>query len=59
MDPDANLKEALELANCLACEGDFDPHAKLIEAERLADLLLALDEWITKGGFLPERWRTP
>jgi hypothetical protein len=30
-----------------------------LDATRLAELVLALDEWIRKGGFLPTRWRRP
>lgn len=52
MDPDANLREQRELAQAIINE-----EAGAIEAERLAELVLALDEWIDKGGFLPTRWR--
>jgi hypothetical protein len=27
------------------------------KADRLADLIAALDEWVAKGGFLPKRWQ--
>jgi hypothetical protein len=27
-----------------------------IEGEELATLALALDEWLTRGGFLPDAW---
>jgi len=58
MDPNANL-EAQRLIRkrvqecmcerdcCLSCTHD---------AIRLADLSEALDEWISKGGFLPSDW---
>jgi hypothetical protein len=66
MDPDANLKEQLELAKKLqdAGEMEFLP-GKADElpndAARLAELVLALDEWLRtvdggKDGFLPRRW---
>jgi len=54
MDPDANMCEQLSLAKLIVndpyhiCPGDFC---------RLAELVLALDEWIQNGGFLPRRWR--
>lgn len=51
MDPDANLEEQRELAERLA-EGHGD-EADLL---RLAELVLALDRWMTAGGALPERW---
>lgn len=46
MDPDANLKEQLEIV-----EGD-DEEA----LPRLAELVSGLDGWIERGGFLPQRW---
>ena len=67
MDPDANLKEQLEIVrdiqkvydDCNA-DGTFteDQEVHLGEqAGRLAELVEALDGWIVKGGFLPKRWR--
>ena len=29
----------------------------VMDGERLAELVIALDEWISKGGFLPDQWR--
>lgn len=66
MDPNANLQEQLAIAkhiihtwdNCnddgtlsLAQAADVAD-----DANRLADLIVALDEWIRKGGYLPKRW---
>lgn len=59
MDPDANLAELLKLAAKLQdfemppYSGGTDEH----DVHRLCELVTALDEWITKGGFLPARWR--
>jgi len=64
MDPTANLKEALEIAAKLA-EGHYaypdhdDPTSMLEDGQRLAELLIALDEWIRNGGFLPDAWAAP
>jgi hypothetical protein len=53
-DPDANLKEQLDLARQLLDEGmRCEPSP---EVERLAELVEALDGWLGKGGFLPRRW---
>lgn len=62
MDPDANLTEQLELAESLKDLLENEPSAERDaavdeDAERLADLVLALDGWIAGGGFLPKRWR--
>ena len=51
MDPNANLNEQRELAAKIA-KGDGDAY----DAERLADLVEALDQWIAGGGFLPRAW---
>ena len=64
MDPDANLREQLSLARADWTVSETDSLSPL-DIERLHDehvqlceLVLAMDEWITKGGFLPARWRT-
>jgi hypothetical protein len=66
MDPNANLKELLELAHHLIYETenveDMDRDAlELVahDAIRMAELLFALDGWIKGGGFLPTEWRRP
>jgi len=60
MDPDANLKEQLELARkitdvSLPFWGSVEEMC--YDVNRLAELVLALDEWIKKGGFLPQQWQ--
>ncbi len=51
MDPNANLSEMLELAHKV----QNDPY-RWMSAERLAELVLALDQWIRKGGAIPDQW---
>lgn len=54
MDPNANLEEMRRLAGkLLADEFEIDS----ADAERLAELVQALDAWISKGGFLPRDWQ--
>lgn len=55
MDPNANLNESLALANAII---DGNDYVDAGEAERLAELVVALDDWIRKGGFLPDDWRS-
>lgn len=64
MDPNANLKEQLEIARDIIKTWD-DSNADEVftvavrvadRANRLAELVETLDEWIRKGGFLPARW---
>lgn len=51
MDPNANLEEQREIvrwhASSTAMSSDYD---------RLADLVEALDTWLTKGGAMPSAW---
>ncbi len=63
MDPIANLAEQLEIAREIqsiwdACndDGTLEPEQQEHVADignRLADLVLALDQWQRKGGFSP------
>ena len=54
MDPNANLEEQLRLAQRIQNDPseDGDAHA----ADRLAELVIALHDWLNRGGFLPDAW---
>ena len=56
MDPNKNLAEQLELAQKI--QDAYNQQVLLDEeiALALAERVLALDEWLHKDGFLPERW---
>ncbi len=60
MDPNANLEQQLVLAAKI--QSDYaDAEGNGIDqddANRLAELVLALDGWLSRSGFRPERWRT-
>lgn len=55
MGPDENLKEQREL-----CEWLLASHTDAVEcarnAHRLAELARAMDEWLSRGSYLPEQW---
>lgn len=51
MDPNACLERMLEIAREMVND---DNHTS---ADQLAEAVLNLNEWITKGGFLPLAWR--
>lgn len=57
MDPDENLKEmrmlVMGIIKANRLENEIDPD----DAARLAELVDALDRWITKGGFMPAHWQ--
>lgn len=60
MDPNANLKEMLKIAKSFMEEGEYKSVGDFLgDANRLAELVIDLDEWICKGGFLPGNWRKP
>lgn len=68
MDPNANLDAMLERARaiiamvkppCVSCwthETGKPPVRKSDIADELAELVVALDEWLSTGGFLPNEW---
>ena len=53
MDPDENLKEQLILADSTT---SGESEAIEDDAERLAELVVAMSGWIRTGGFLPKAW---
>ncbi len=55
MDPNANLKEQLELAKAII-ENEDEYDADRIDAVRLAELVIAMHEWLGHGGFKPQAW---
>lgn len=67
MDPEANLEEQRSLSESILealdvdeDEGEeVDMDAVRDDANRLAELVQALDQWISRGGFLPKDWRRP
>lgn len=70
MDPDANLKEQRAIAKRMQEREDAFDEQKASESAwedfyveessdgaELAELVLALNDWICRGGFLPKDWR--
>ena len=68
MDPDANLREQRAIAvdvmaiwdnsDAETCGFTEEQQGELTEhAIRLAELVQALDQWISRGGFLPQPWQ--
>jgi hypothetical protein len=53
MDPDETLSEILEIAEQHA-KGNSPPH----KLDELVDLVLALDTWLRRGGYLPTPWES-
>lgn len=57
MDPNANLEEQRALAGrLLRHDDDRTDFERLEDAERLALLVIELNEWLERGGFMPDRW---
>lgn len=53
MDPNANLLEMRQLATKIWQD---DQQTSPEDAVRLAELIISLDDWIRRGGFLPNAW---
>jgi hypothetical protein len=51
MDPDEALRELLRLADV-----ELNSEQPAGDPYRMAELVQALDGWLTSGGFLPARW---
>ncbi len=58
MDPNATLAEIRRLIDDLD-NGRCSPSQARRARADVADLFRALDEWITRGGFLPTAWQRP
>ncbi|MGI8753275.1 MAG: hypothetical protein ACR2MN_13340 [Acidimicrobiales bacterium] len=54
MDPDTALAEALDLAVRL-----IDEEAEDGDDVRLAELIVGLNRWLGRGGFMPGAWARP
>lgn len=60
MDPDATLGEMISIGHRLERHlPDATPTALTSDVEQLLERLWALDEWLGRGGYLPQRWRKP
>jgi hypothetical protein len=59
MDPDAALEELLNLADLVTSLAAQEVAEWTGERDilRIAELTLALDGWLTAGGFMPTRWK--
>ena len=55
MDPDENIRKQLEIAMRITTE-ECTNEQIIQGACELAELVRALDGWITRGGFIPARW---
>ena len=68
MDPDRNIADQMQLSTEIieiideradddGVLSDEDKDEVVEKANELAELVQALDAWISKGGFLPAIWR--
>ncbi len=56
MDPNANLEEQIRLAQLIA-DGEMGTDYTVADVDRLAELVIGLNEWMAKGGFAPTAWK--
>ena len=57
MDPNANLAEQITIAKTIHSEEIDNLITLAINAGRLAELILSLNEWIQLNGALPDLWK--
>lgn len=57
MDPNETLRRLRGLTERVHCGEVMSDDEIENVMEELAELVDALDEWITKGGFLPKAWQ--
>lgn len=57
MDPDEALKNAREAA-ALILDSSGSSVDDAVQGHALAEAFDALDGWLSKGGFLPDAWKT-
>jgi glycine/D-amino acid oxidase-like deaminating enzyme len=57
MDPDANLARQRELVKQIDAAFSTENYVEVADAaSQLVELISALDEWMSKGGYLPAAW---
>jgi hypothetical protein len=56
MDPNANLVEQRRLQERIAEYASRNAFST-DDLNRLVELTQAMDEWLSKGGFLPDAWK--
>jgi hypothetical protein len=56
MDPNANLQEQREIVRWLLDINEENADELSKKTDRLAQLVEALDDWLSKGGFPPKAW---
>lgn len=57
MDPNANIEEQRDLAQRIINSESYGDEVDDDDARRLAELVLALDRWLSSGGFKPGSWK--
>lgn len=57
MDPNANLRQQREIVRIHNTLEGSDIQLSPRIMDRLVELVEALDEWLTKGGFMPDAWK--
>lgn len=56
MDPNVTLKELRAYVRDLTQAEDEDKPIEPHKVARLVELVFAMDDWMSHGGFLPEAW---
>lgn len=59
MDPNAALEAARAQASLIVARHDAGEEVETGHVEKLVESFQALDEWLSRGGFLPRNWSEP
>lgn len=59
MDPNEALEAARAQASVIVARHDAGEEVETGHVEKLVENFQALDEWLSKGGFLPYAWSKP
>lgn len=57
MDPNETLRRLREKVREARADAEVQGYVNLGDAVAVLEYFAALDEWLSKGGFLPEAWR--
>lgn len=57
MDPTANVAEQLRITERLIKQIDSGLRPDEDDTNRLCELVTSLNDWLSRGGFLPDQWK--
>jgi hypothetical protein len=63
MDPDKHWEETVRIAKAIVAKNNENPSEAIdcdfIDILTMAENIVALNDWVSKGGFVPESFKRP